>query len=73
MKNNTDVLYNKTISFVIESLDNLEKYPNFFTNLFLKHMIVSSVIIIHHFIKLQTRIKNCVMVNVATLLEVIQN
>lgn len=29
LKKNEDVLYNKTISFMIESLDNLEKYPNF--------------------------------------------
>lgn len=29
LKRNEDVLYNKTISFVIESMDQLEKYPNF--------------------------------------------
>ena len=29
LKRNDDVLYNKTISFMIEAVDQLEKYPNF--------------------------------------------
>ena len=29
LKRNEDVIYNKTISFMIESIDQLEKYPNF--------------------------------------------